>query len=294
MLSKLYMYNLFTRISGGDAVQFRQLSCGESLITIFNCPLENKFQDTWSHHNYIVYVIQGRKIWHTPNGSYDLQPPQCVFIRKGACIIEQFFDAKFCLILFFIPDDFIVDVLKSKTNPIGNPRQNHQSVIPVNHSPATQAFFQSMMPYFEQGHNPDQSLLQLKFKELILSIADNPENKELLSYFSLLLQEPQNVSLQRIMDENFSFNLKLEDYAKLSCRSVSAFKRDFVKIYNTSPGKWLLARRLEYGMHLLRTMGKSVSDVAFESGFESPSHFSRSFRDRFGISPAAIRQKVLS
>ncbi len=285
------MYNLYSKIAGNPG-HFRQLSCGESLITIFNCPLENKFEDTWSHHNYIVYVMEGRKIWHTSNGSYDLRPPQCVFIRKGACIVEQFFDATFCLIVFFVPDDFIIDVLKSKTNPISNTQQNHQSVIPICHSPASEAFFYSMLPYFEAGREPDRSLLQLKFRELILSISDNPDNKELLSYFSSLLQEPHNVSLQRIMDENFCFNLKLEDYAKLSCRSVSAFKRDFLKIYNTSPGKWLLEKRLDHALHLLTNLGSTVTDAAFESGFENPSHFSRCFRDRFGVAPARIKQKV--
>lgn len=287
------MYNLHSKIAENPG-QYRRLTCGESLITIFNCPLENKFQDLWSHHNYIVCVMEGRKIWHTSNGSYDLQPPDCVFIRKGATIVEQFFDAKFCLIIFFIPDDFIVDVLKSKTNPIKYTQQNHQSVIPVSHSSSSEAFFNSMMPYFEAGREPDNSLLQLKFKELILSIADNPDNKELLSYFSSLLQEPQNVSLQRIMEENFCFNLKLEDYAKLSCRSVSGFKRDFLKIYNTSPGKWLLEKRLNHALHLLTNLGKTAADAAFESGFESPSHFSRSFRDRFGMSPTGARQKVLN
>jgi len=285
------MYNIYSSIATNPGL-FRQLCCGESLITIFNCPLENRFQDTWSHHNYIVYVMEGRKIWHTPNGSYDLNPPQCVFVRRGASIVEQFDDATFCLILFFVPDDFIVDVLKTKTNPIRNTQQNHQPVISISHSPSTQAFFHSMMPYFESGREPDSSLLQLKFRELILSIADNPDNKELLSYFSSLLQEPQNVSLQRIMDDNFCFNLKLEDFAKLSCRSVSAFKRDFLKIYNTSPGKWLLAKRLDHSLHLLTNLGKTVSDAAFESGFESPSHFSRCFRDRFGMPPAGAKQKA--
>jgi AraC-like DNA-binding protein len=287
------MYNLYAKIANNPG-NFRQLSAGESLITIFNCPLENKFVDTWSHHNYIVYVIEGRKIWHTPNGSYDLQPPKCVFIRKGACIVEQFFDAKFCLIMFFIPDEFIVDVLRSKANPIRNTQQSHSPVISISHTPSTEAFFHSMMPYFDAGREPDRSLLQLKFRELILSIADNPENTELLSYFSSLLQEPQTVALQRIMDENFCFNLKLEDYARLSCRSVSAFKRDFGKIYNTSPGKWLLAKRLDHASHLIKNLGKTVTDAAFESGFESTSHFSRSFRDRFGTSPTGIRQKVLN
>ncbi len=287
------MFNLYSNIAA-DPGTYRQLNVGESLITVFNCPLENKLQDTWSHHNYIVCVIEGRKIWHTATGSYDLQPPQCVFIRKGACIIEQFFDARFCLMMFFVPDDFIVEVLKSKTNPIRQTPGSHQAIIPISHTPATEAFFQSMMPYFRSGHEPDRSLLELKFKELILSIADNPDNKELLSYFYSLMREPQQVSLQRIMEENFRFNLKLDDFAKLSCRSVSAFKRDFVKIYNISPGKWLLAKRLDHARHLLTNAGKSVGDAAFESGFESASHFSRCFRERFGFPPADARQKMLA
>jgi AraC-like DNA-binding protein len=286
------MYNQYLKIA--DNTSFRQLSCGEALITIFNCPLENKFQDIWCHHNYIIYVMEGRKIWHTPNGSYDLQPPKCVFVRKGACIVEQFFDAKFCLIMFFIPDDFIIDVLKSKANKISAVSKNYLPVIPIPGSYATDTFFHSMMPYFDQGHEPDRSLLELKFRELILSISDNPENNELLSYFSALMNEPQQVSLARIIDENFRFNLKLEDYAKLCCRSLSAFKRDFVKVYNTSPAKWLLSKRLDHARNLLINTGKNVSDAAYESGFENASHFSRSFRDRFGMSPASIKQKVMN
>jgi AraC-like DNA-binding protein len=38
-------------------------------------------------------------------------------------------------------------------------------------------------------------------------------------------------------------------------------------------------------------MNKPVSEAAFESGFENTSHFSRSFKERFGMSPTAIKQK---
>src|SRR5262245_46121755 len=96
----------------------RQLRCGDSLVTRYNCPLENKHQDMWSQHNYIAYVVEGRKVWHTAQGSYDLRKGSCVFVRKGACIVEQFFDSTFCVVLFFVPDEFIYDVLKSKSAPI--------------------------------------------------------------------------------------------------------------------------------------------------------------------------------
>jgi AraC-like DNA-binding protein len=272
---------------------FKQLSCGESLITVFNCPLEKKFEDAWSHYNYIIYVIDGRKIWHTAHGSYDLRKDSCVFVRKGACIVEQFFDARFCLVLFFVPDEFICEVLKTKSTPIQKPGKKYEPIIPIENDEVIQAFFQSMMPYFETRRQRDQSLLELKFRELILTMADNPANSELLSYFCYLLQEPQTVSMRRIMEDNFCFNLKMEEFARMCSRSLSAFKRDFVRLYNTSPGRWLMEKRLNHALHLITNIGKTVSESAFESGFESPSHFSRAFRQRFGTSPGAVRQAAV-
>lgn len=236
-----------------------------------------------------MYVIEGRKIWHTPHASHDLREGSCVFVRKGANIVEQFFDADFCLCLFFIPDEFICEVLKGKCTPLHNPGKKFDTVVPIENNPGVQAFFQSMIPYFNNHREPDESLLQLKFRELILTIADNPDNPELLSMFSMLLQAPQAVSLQRVMEDNFCYNLKLEEFAKLCARSLSAFKRDFIKLFNTTPGKWLMEKRLNYALHLLTNMGKTVSETAFESGFENASHFSRAFRQRFGKSPAAIK-----
>ena len=159
----------------------------------------------------------------------------------------------------------------------------------LNTSETLNSFFVSMFAYFSQTREPDQSLLELKFRELILTLADNPQNAELLSYFCSLMQEPQSVSLQRVMDDNFCFNLKLEQYAALSNRSLSAFKRDFQKQFNSTPGKWLLEKRLSHAMHLLCNMKRTVSEAAFESGFENPSHFSRSFKERFGTPPAAVK-----
>lgn len=285
------LLNLFKEIVR-DPIHYRQLSCRENLITLYNCPLKSKFEGVWSHRNYIIYVMEGRKIWHTAHGSYDLRKGSCVLVRKGASIVEQFFDVNFCLVLFFVPDDFICEVLKTKTTPIHQPGKKYEPIITIDSNSSVHAFYQSMIPYFDGDNKPDQSLLELKFRELILTIADNPRNSELLSYFSSLLKEPQAISLQRVMEDNYCFNLKMEEFAQLSNRSLSAFKRDFQKLFKTTPGKWLLEKRLHHAMHLLSNAGKTVSEASFESGFENPSHFSRAFRQQFGLSPASIKHQV--
>jgi AraC-like DNA-binding protein len=286
------MYNLYTKILT-DKSNPRTLSAGEKLTTLFTCPLKNKFEDLWSHYNYIIYVVEGRKVWHTAHGSYDLTKGSCAFVRSGASIVEQNFDSEFCFILFFMPDEFITEVLKTKANPIHRSGRTFEPVIRIDTNAAIENFYQSMMPHFNASRQPDKMLLNLKFRELILTIADNPANSELISCFSSMLNEPQSLSLQRVMEDNYSFNLKLEEFARLAARSLSAFKRDFLRVYNTTPGKWLIERRLDHALHLLTHTDKTVSETAFESGFESASHFSRVFRQRFGTPPVLMRrQKV--
>jgi AraC-like DNA-binding protein len=275
---------------------YRQFNCNSTLITVFSCPAEarlmkNKFSALWTQYNYLFYVVEGRKVWHTSEGSYDIGEGSCVFIRKGAFVLEQFFDTGFCLVLFFIPDDFICQTLGEKFSTPVKPKE-HRQVITLNASETLAGFFHSMASYFSEAKEPAQALLELKFKELILTIADNPANAELLSYFCALVDEPRAVALERLMTDNYRFNLKLEEFARLSNRSISAFKRDFQKTFHTTPGKWLLEKRLSTSKNLLNTQDKTISEVAFECGFETVAHFSRSFKKRFGVTPSFIKQQV--
>lgn len=291
----MHMMNFYERVLQNPNY-YRQFNCGESLITAFNCPLEarmmkTRFADLWTNYNYLFYVVDGRKVWHTAHHAYEVGKDTCVFVRKGAWILENFLDEGFCVVLFFIPDEFICETLKTKSRPLQSAQTKYEPVMILDKSDTLSAFFHSFSSYFGENHEPDRALLELKFKELILTIADNPNNAELLSYFCSLLHEPQHVSLQRIMDENYCFNLGLEQYAALSNRSLSTFKRDFQKIYGMAPGKWLLEQRLNHAAHLLNDRSKTVSDVTFMSGFESTSHFSRSFKNRFGKAPSSFKHE---
>jgi AraC-like DNA-binding protein len=75
-------------------------------------------------------------------------------------------------------------------------------------------------------------------------------------------------------------------------RSLSSFKREFRKVYGTTPGKWLMERRLIHSASLLQTTDLSVTEISFECGFEDVSHFSRSFKEKFGQSPSDYRDSV--
>jgi AraC-like DNA-binding protein len=162
----------------------------------------------------------------------------------------------------------------------------------LNNDVMLSAYFQSMLAYFANNEQPAPSLLRLKLKELIASILLGRTNPTLAAYLRSLAGTAV-ISLSGIMESNFRYNLSLEEFAELCNRSLSSFKRDFQEVYHEAPGKWLLKRRLEYAATLLRRGELNVSQVAFESGFEDLSHFSKTFKDRFGVSPASYRTKAL-
>jgi len=133
--------------------------------------------------------------------------------------------------------------------------------------------------------------LELKFKELLISIISNDENSGLAHYF-LDVSEQDQLLLPYIMEQNYCYNLSLEELAKLCHRSLSSFKRDFKKHYNTTPGKWLLTKRLDRAAALLHDNTANITQIAFDCGFEDSSHFSRAFKNKFGESPLYYRNRI--
>ncbi|MGH8111455.1 MAG: helix-turn-helix domain-containing protein [Rhodanobacteraceae bacterium] len=77
--------------------------------------------------------------------------------------------------------------------------------------------------------------------------------------------------------------------AVLGCSA--RYVHDLFADESVSLGEYVLARRLERCMSDLvcGPSGRRVSEVAYAWGFNSPSHFSRSFRARFGASPSEVR-----
>jgi AraC family transcriptional regulator, exoenzyme S synthesis regulatory protein ExsA len=286
------MQNLYDRIRSD--LHFNKFEVGELLFVEYSCPLENKAEGIWTQSDYLVHVLSGKKTWRTPQGRWTVTPGETLYIKKGAAIVEQFFDDEFCMLGFFISDDYIKSILKEISNRIdfdSDGMESHAAVVEVHTDVILSAYFQSMLTYFSGGEKPSDSLLELKLKELIINILTGPHNPSLAAYFQSLLGS-EKPAIQQIMDANFSHNLSLEEFARLCHRSVSSFKRDFKKHFSVSPGKWLLTRRLEYSTLLLKNSDLNITEIAFECGFEDVSHFSKAFKEKVGLSPINFRKEV--
>lgn len=146
-------------------------------------------------------------------------------------------------------------------------------------------FVESLLPYLEADQFRDKALLALKIKEaLLILLKVNPELKNTLFDFT----EPGKIDLEGFMQENFHFKVGLNRFAYLTGRSLATFKRDFEKIFKTSPSRWLLQRRLQEAYYLIKEKGKRPSEIYVELGFEDFSHFTYAFRQAYGAAPTKI------
>jgi AraC-like DNA-binding protein len=238
-----------------------------------------------------MYVVGGKKKWKTRDKEFLLKNGEALFIRKGAYTAHQYFDDDFCALGIFVPDEFIKSVLKKfipHKNTTAAGTKKNEPIILLNMDESLSAYFYSVLSYFPKTVAPPKNLLALKFEELIINILTSPQNKDLADYL-WEVHSRSKVSIRDIMETYFTYNMSLEEYARLCGRSLSTFKNDFSDLFKTSPGKWLIEKRLEYGKFLLETTDKSISEIAFESGFKNQSHFTRSFKESYDNSPLKFR-----
>jgi len=148
------------------------------------------------------------------------------------------------------------------------------------------SYFHSLLPYVEQANQVSQQMEDNKVREVLTLLLENyPELRTFIFDFS----EPHKIDLEKFMVKNYQYNVPLENFAKLTGRSLASFKRDFEKIFQTSPRKWLKERRLDEAYYLIHKKKQKPSDIYLDLGFENLSHFYSSFKEKFGITPAAIR-----
>jgi AraC-like DNA-binding protein len=93
------------------------------------------------------------------------------------------------------------------------------------------------------------------------------------------------------MDREYAQPLDVEALARGAHMSAGHLSRQFKLAYGESPYSYLMTRRIERAMALLRRGDRSVTDVCFEVGFSSLGTFSTRFTELVGVPPSVYRRE---
>ena len=160
-----------------------------------------------------------------------------------------------------------------------------QKIRCLNNHPLLESCLASLVPYFDLQETLPENIASLKIIEAIsiLRTIDKDIDNVLANF-----EKPDRIDLATFMEKNFMFNMPLEKFGYLTGRSLTTFKRDFHKSFNTTPQRWLIQKRLELAHYHLAEKNKKPVDVYYEIGFENLSHFSYAFKKHFGYAPTEL------
>ena len=238
----------------------------------------------------LVYLYSGEQVIEDRNKKIKLKAGECAFIRRDHRL-KMYKNSKGDELYKGISLTFKRSVLRdfySKMNKSEIPKDikiSDKTVFKLEPNPAIQSLFQSLTPYFDSNVKPTEGVTKLKVMEGIYALLNS---NELLYPILFDFAEPWKIDLLEFLNDNYMEDLTMEQIASFTGRSLATFKRDFKKISNLTPQKWLIKKRLETAYIKLKEGGQKVQDVYVEVGFKNPSHFSTAFKKQYGTSPTEI------
>lgn len=240
--------------------------------------------------HFMMYVVSGKVIVQEGSREYTVHKGECFFVRRDHRIMftkslngdepYQSVTLKFnrnYLKKFY--QKLNIDNRLKKASPV------QSSVHILDKSPYLDSLFLSMVPFFESDIKPRSEFIEQKLEEGIWALLNLDEG-----FYPTLFDfaDPWKIDILDFLDSNYMYELTMEEIAGYTGRSLASFKRDFAKVSELTPQKWLIRKRLQRAYELIKDEGKRVTDVCYDVGFKNRSHFSIAFKKEYGFSPTNI------
>jgi len=106
---------------------------------------------------------------------------------------------------------------------------------------------------------------------------------------SEMLDEIERATLY--FNEHYNEPIVIEQYAAQRLMSPAWFISNFKRITKMTPLQYIVSRRLDNAINLLKDTPYTVTQIAAAVGYDNPLYFSRLFRKHTGLSPSAYRKR---
>lgn len=230
----------------------------------------------------------------SPTERIELYEKESVLLRCGNYFAEVIQEAPMGICEIYaihLYPDILRQVYKDEIPEFIKPDQSSVFARKIVHHSVISHFIDSLSFYFDNPELVSPELLRLKLKELILLLLQTKNADTVLELISQLFS-PRHTTIQEVMQAHLYSPLTVAQLAQLAGQSLSTFKRDFHKHFNDTPANYIREKRLERAAELLQHSRYSVSEIAYEVGFNDTSHFARLFREHYKMSASAYRKQA--
>ena len=235
----------------------------------------------------LIYILSGELEITDKGHRTILRPGNCAFMRRDnhMWLQKRVKDGPYRSIVMKFSRKYLKEFFHSlnrRNIPADAGRKKASLVKFPSNRLDVRSLFESLIPYFDAKTTPDDEILKMKMAEGMFAILKTDENL----YASLFdFVEPWKIDIADFMEKNYMNDLSIKEMAYYTGRSLATFKRDFKKISELTPQKWLIRRRLEAARELICKGGRKVSEICYEVGFKNLSHFSKLYKETYGMAP---------
>lgn len=247
-------------------------------------------------------MVTGRKIMHqgTTDEERVFLPHESFVIAPGESVEIDFPEASrknptTCLTIEIAREkvDRISQRMadQSHLRKVADRGQYQAPYLHTHHTPATQHLLKRMVQLYSENHPDRDTMVDLSITELIIRLLRHQEREFLLSFCR---ETPDHSGLTQALEyieRHLCVTLDMDQLCRVACMSRSRLYSTFRDQVGCSPIQLQQQLRLKSAAERIGK-GESITRLCYELGFSSPSHFSRRFRELFGVSPRGYRRRL--
>ncbi|HEY1047138.1 MAG TPA: AraC family transcriptional regulator [Bacteroidia bacterium] len=260
----------------------------DALIHFYHTTLSSKKNKVIFKKNMACLLLKGVKEVHTTTENICISNNQVLMLNTGSTLMSETVasNGEYEAILLFFGNDTLLNVCNQLNFKIP---ENSQSIgIITMHK---DSYLNHYIESLQLLKSADDSMHDIKIREFLGYL--HAEHKDLFRQLvTQAFKGSKNIKLQQVIEMNMYSGLSLNELAFLCDMSLSSFKRHFFELYEKSPQKYFIDKKMERALHLLGS-NRTPSEVSIELGYEHLSAFSYEFKKRMGLAPKQYQVELL-
>lgn len=246
-------------------------------------------------------MVTGKKVMHDdlsgfeteflPHESFVMAPNQGVAIDFPEAKIEQ---PTTCLAIE-ISTEKINQTLKNLEYQ--SPLEKHyghwryeQQLVHTHHNAQTQNLLNRIVQIYTENHQDRNFMIDLAISELTVRLLRHQTRDFIIAHCE---NNPESNGLSAALADihkNLAKPLDIDSLCKIACMSRTKFFHQFKLNLGCSPAAYQFQLRLNKAAQAIKS-GQQITQVCFDLGFANASHFSRCFKQFYGLSPSAYKAR---
>ncbi len=278
-----------------DLTYSNQMFPISEFVDHFDTFAERSFPSHWHHEFELQIILSGSAVYQVNSTSYLIEEGNAIYIAPEAVHSMKALSENTVGYNIVLQPQFLIRLLQSAncekyTLPLTTLRPD-AAVITSERKEGHIILEQLKRMYYTESMQSAYELFLLEnligIWRSLLAILPKPTADSEDS--SKLLREQRMKRMLNYIRQNYSHPMTITEIASAANISKSECFRCFSELSRTTPIEYVNQFRLFQASQMLITSKESVSDICYQTGFNSTSYFSKKFKEQYRMSPKEYR-----